>query len=354
SADKALAKANKLRQEVNAPLDPMKLKLMVEKHANDTAFGIIHQGEAITADAHAAILRAQNSNSLAGAGNSPMLKGRSGFGYGAKIPLPDGMEFSPNDLRNFDIEEMLPAYLKQANGHIAVMGSTGKSVQQVIEHINEARKEAKDLMEIDPAKAKALKAEVSVAENTMKLLLQRSRRKMDEGANDSKVISQIGRSVGDVTFGTHNFYFGLNNLGEIPALVAKTTVGMLRQGSHAIRDLTNPNLKPTRTHVNAVRNAMMGHEVRQAVIPTYRQLTRRWQDEGMSGNRARIMAGLQKSTAEFANKNPGTYILHKSNSTIIAMAENHAITEIMQDAHGVGKAQYLEPKHLNAAGLTPE
>ncbi|MFW3388499.1 UNVERIFIED_CONTAM: hypothetical protein RF648_21150, partial [Kocuria sp. CPCC 205274] len=36
------------------------------------------------------------------------------------------------------------------------------------------------------------------------------------------------------------------------------------------------------------------------------------------------------------------------------MAENHAITEIMQDAHGVGKAQYLEPKHLNAAGLTPE
>ncbi|WP_202981481.1 hypothetical protein, partial [Xylella fastidiosa] len=65
----------------------------------------------------------ENIERLVGIEPDSSLEARNLFDSDLSITTPDGQQFSVNDLRDFDMFRIMPAYDRRINGDIAIMGS---------------------------------------------------------------------------------------------------------------------------------------------------------------------------------------------------------------------------------------
>ncbi|MCZ0777934.1 hypothetical protein, partial [Klebsiella pneumoniae] len=76
-----------------------------------------------------------NITGLVGIENNSFLEARNMFDSDLPVTLPDGSTFSVNDLRDFDMARIIPAYDRRVNGDISIMGGSGKTTQQLKDEI---------------------------------------------------------------------------------------------------------------------------------------------------------------------------------------------------------------------------
>ncbi|WP_222119068.1 hypothetical protein, partial [Staphylococcus argensis] len=132
----------RVRPEVKARVDEYLMELngyksvdqvtpeVVQKHAMDKAYGISH-----TEDFTASSVIDDNITGLVGIENNSFLEARNMFDSDLPVTLPDGSTFSVNDLRDFDMARIIPAYDRRVNGDISIMGGSGKTTQQLKDEI---------------------------------------------------------------------------------------------------------------------------------------------------------------------------------------------------------------------------
>ncbi|MRT33402.1 internal virion protein D, partial [Xylella fastidiosa subsp. multiplex] len=173
---------------------------MVEKYAMDKAYGISHSDQFTNSS-----IIEENIEGLVGIENNSFLEARNLFDSDLSITMPDGQQFSVNDLRDFDMFRIMPAYDRRINGDIAIMGSTGKTTKELKDEILALKAKA----EGDGKKT----GEVHALMDTVKILTGRARR------NQDTVWETTLRSINDLGFFAKNAYMGAQNITEIAGMI---------------------------------------------------------------------------------------------------------------------------------------
>ena len=333
------------RPEVKARVDEMLKEVhgvkevtpeMVEKYAMDKAYGISHSDQFTNSS-----IIEENIEGLVGIENNSFLEARNLFDSDLSITMPDGQQFSVNDLRDFDMFRIMPAYDRRINGDIAIMGSTGKTT-----------KELKD--EILALKAKAdgdgkKTGEVHALMDTVKILTGRARR------NQDTVWETSLRSINDLGFFAKNAYMGAQNLTEIAGMIATGNVRALGHGIPILRDTLYKSKPVSAKELKELHASMFGKEVDQLIRPKRADIVQRLREATDTGPAvANIVGTLKYSTQELAARSPWTKMLNGTTNYLLDAARQGMLGDVIS-ATLTGKTTRWEREgFLRGASVTPE
>lgn len=333
------------RPEVKARVDEMLKELhgvkevtpeMVEKYAMDKAYGISHSDQFTNSS-----IIEENIEGLVGIENNSFLEARNLFDSDLSITMPDGQQFSVNDLRDFDMFRIMPAYDRRVNGDIAIMGSTGKTT-----------KELKD--EILALKAKAggdgkKTGEVHALMDTVKILTGRARR------NQDTVWETSMRAINDLGFFAKNAYMGAQNLTEIAGMFATGNVRALGHGIPILRDTLYKSKPVSAKELKELHASLFGKEVDQLIRPKRADIVQRLREATDTGPAvANIVGTLKYSTQELAARSPWTKMLNGTTNYLLDAARQGMLGDVIS-ATLTGKTTRWEKEgFLRGASVTPE
>lgn len=333
------------RAEVKARVDEMLAELhgvqevtpeMVQKYAMDKAYGISHSDKF----SNSSVIE-ENIKGLVGIENNSFLEARNLFDSDMEITMPDGQQFSVNDLRDFDMLRLMPAYDRRINGDIAIMGSTGKTTLEL-----------KDAIMALSAKAEGngqLKAEVEALKDTVKILTGRARR------NQDTMFDTAFRSITDLGFFAKNAYMGAQNITEIAGMLAKGNVRALGHGIPILRDMLYKTQPVTAKELKDIHASLFGKEVDQLIRPKRADIVQRLRESTDTGPlAANIVGTLKYGTQELAAHSPWTKLLNGTSNYILDAARQGLLGDIIRGSLS-GKATKWETEgFLRSASITPE
>lgn len=334
----------KSRPEVKARVDEYLMELnggkevtpeMVRKHAKDKAYGISH-----TDQFNASSIIDDNINGLVGIENNNFLEARNMFDSDLPVTLPDGTTFSVNDLRDFDMFRVMPAYDRRVDGDIAIMGSTGKTTKELKD----------DIMALD-AKSEGngtMKGEVEALKDTVKILTGRARRNQD-GAFETAL-----RSLNDLAFFSKNFYMGPQNLTEIAGMLAKGNVSAMLHGIPTLNNLVNKGpLKGD--ELREVHGMLFGKELDQLVRPGRADIAQRLREASDTGVvMSEVVGTLKYGTQELAARSPWTKMLNGTANYLMDTARQGVLGDVAGAALGGKGSKFGTDNFLKSASISKE
>lgn len=310
---------------------------MVEKYANDKAYGISH-----TEQFERSSVMEENINGLVGLENNSFLEARNLFDNDMEITLPNGKQFSVNSLREWDMDKIVPAYNRRVNGDIAIMAGTGKTT-----------KEMKDLVETMMNKAGddgKLKGEVSTLRDTLKILTGRSRR---DGADDA-AFAAVMRTMTDLSFFAKNAYMGVQNLTEIGGMLARGNVRALLHGVPMFRDLAFRNKKVGASEIKDLHNVIFGKELDDSIRPSKQDVVDRLRSYSDLGRGAATALGTAKYyTGELAVRSPFTKVLNGTTNYLLDAGRQGFLSDIVEHSL-TGSKRKFDDRWLKTAGISDE
>lgn len=326
--DRMIAEANQGRQ-----MTPADIQRAVEEYARNKAYGISH-----TQDFNRSHLVDDQVNGLVGAENNNFLEGRHLFDSDMRIPLGEGLEFSVNDLRSFDLTSITPGYDRRVNGDIGIMGATGQSTEALKDRItalgvgNENRKEYKAL------------------QDAVKILTGRARRDPDG------VMATIARSLTDMSFLAKNAYMGIQGITETAALVTKGHTAMLLKGVPFLNRMMTAGSKATPELLNDMHGLVFGRELDNLIRPKRADIIMRLRDQAdASPMVAKAVGTLKWATGEASARWPLTRFLTESSNYIADAGRQGVLKELVDMAHGtpsrMGK-KLFDQQRLKSMSLT--
>lgn len=333
------------RPEVKARVDEMLKELhgvkevtpeMVEKYAMDKAYGISHSDQFTNSS-----IIEENIEGLVGIENNSFLEARNLFDSDLSITMPDGQQFSVNDLRDFDMFRLMPAYDRRVNGDIAIMGSTGKTTKELKDEILALKAKA----EGDGKKT----GEVHALMDTVKILTGRARR------NQDTVWETSLRSINDLGFFAKNAYMGAQNLTEIAGMFATGNVRALGHGIPILRDTLYKSKPVSAKELKELHASMFGKEVDQLIRPKRADIVQRLREATDTGPAvANIVGTLKYSTQELAARSPWTKMLNGTTNYLLDAARQGMLGDVIS-ATLTGKTTRWEKEgFLRGASITPE
>lgn len=334
----------KSRPEVKARVDEYLSELnggaavtpeMVLKHARDKAYGISH-----TDQFNASSIIDENINGLVGIENNNFLEARNLFDSDMPVTLSDGNTFSVNDLRDYDMFRIMPAYDRRVNGDIAIMGSTGKTTKDLKDSIMALDKKAEG--------KGTLKGEVEALKDTVKILTGRARRNQD-GAFETAL-----RSLNDLTFFAKNFYMGPQNLTEIAGMLAKGNVSAMLHGIPMLNDLVSKGpLKGT--ELKDIHGMLFGKELDQLIRPGRADIAQRLREASDTGVvMSNVVGTLKYGTQELAARSPWTQMLNGTANYLMDAARQGVLGDVAGAALSGKSAKFGKSNLLKSASITPE
>lgn len=333
------------RPEVKARVDEHLMELnggqevtleMVQKHAMDKAYGISHSDEFTTAS-----VIEENIDGLSGIENNSFLKARNLFDSDMPVTLPDGNTFSVNDLRNFDMSAVMPAYDRRVNGDIAIMGGTGKTTAELKESIAALQKKA--------VGNGALQAEVKALQDTLKILTGRARRNQDTPFETAM------RSLNDMAFFAKNAYMGVQNLTEVAGLLAKGNVKATVNNIPFINKLALRNSPVSVKELKELHGALFGKELDDLIRPKRADIVQRLRETSdVSNVVAQAVGTLKYSTQELAARSPWTKVLNLTGNAILNTARQGVLLDIAEHALSGKKSSFGKENLLKSSSITPE
>ncbi|WNM71056.1 internal virion protein D [Klebsiella phage PEA128] len=338
----------RVRPEVKARVDEYLMELngyksvdqvtpeVVQKHAMDKAYGISH-----TEDFTASSVIDDNITGLVGIENNSFLEARNMFDSDIPVTLPDGSTFSVNDLRDFDMARIIPAYDRRVNGDISIMGGSGKTTKQLKDEIMALDKRAE-------RKGK-LKGEVEALKDTVKILTGRARR------NNDTAFETAMRSLNDLAFFAKNFYMGPQNLTEIAGMLAKGNVKAMLHGIPTLRDLATRTSPVSGSELRELHVALFGKELDQLIRPGREDIVQRIREASdTSGAMASVIGTIKFGTQELSARSPWTKMLNGTANYILDTARQGVLGDVAGAALGGKGSKFGKENFLKAASISPE
>lgn len=323
--------------ESDPTLTPEGLAAAVDKYANDKAYGISH-----TEQFERSSVMEENINGLVGLENNSFLEARNLFDSDMSIVLPNGQTFSVNNLREWDMDKIVPAYNRRINGDIAIMAGTGKTT-----------KEMKDLVETMMNKAGddgKLKGEVSTLRDTLKILTGRARR---DGADDA-AFAAVMRTMTDLSFFAKNAYMGVQNLTEIGGMLARGNVRAMLHGVPMFRDLAFRNKKVGASEIKDLHNVLFGKELDDSIRPSKQDVIDRLRSYSDLGRGAATALGTAKYyTGELAVRSPFTKVLNGTTNYLLDAGRQGFLSDIVEHSL-TGSKRKFDDRWLKTAGISDE
>lgn len=310
---------------------------MVEKYANDKAYGISH-----TEQFERSSVMEENINGLVGLENNNFLEARNLFDNDMEITLPNGKPFSVNSLREWDMDKIVPAYNRRVNGDIAIMAGTGKTT-----------KDMKDLVETMMNKAGddgKLKGEVSTLRDTLKILTGRARR---DGADDA-AFATVMRTMTDLSFFAKNAYMGVQNLTEIGGMLARGNVRALLHGVPMFRDLAFRNKKVGASEIKDLHNVLFGKDLDDSIRPSKQDVIDRLRAySALSKPSATALGTAKYYTGELAVRSPFTKVLNGTANYLLDAGRQGFLSDIVEHSL-TGSKRKFDDRWLKTAGISDE
>lgn len=323
--------------EADPTLTPEGLAAAVDKYANDKAYGISH-----TEQFERSSVMEENINGLVGLENNSFLEARNLFDSDMSIVLPNGQTFSVNNLREWDMDKIVPAYNRRVNGDIAIMAGTGKTT-----------KDMKDLVETMMNKAGddgKLKGEVSTLRDTLKILTGRARR---DGADDA-AFATVMRTMTDLSFFAKNAYMGVQNLTEIGGMLARGNVRALLHGVPMFRDLAFRNKKVGASEIKDLHNVIFGKELDDSIRPSKQDVIDRLRSYSDLGRGTATALGTAKYyTGELAVRSPFTKVLNSTTNYLLDAGRQGFLSDIVEHSL-TGSKRKFDDRWLKTAGISDE
>lgn len=310
---------------------------MVMKHASDKAYGI-----AKTDEFNSSSVIDDNIEGLVGIENNSFLEARNLFDSDMPVTLPNGQQFSVNDLRDFDMKHVMPAYDRRVDGDIAIMGGTGKTTAELKDAIMalDKKSEGKGTM----------KGEVEALKDTVKILTGRARRNQDT-VGDTMV-----RALSDMSFFTKNAYMGLQNLTEISGMLAKGNIRAMLHGIPVLRDLAFRNKPVSGSELKELHSMVFGKEFDQLIRPSRQDIIQRLRESTDTPDVAAKVAGTVKhATQELAARSPLTKFLNGTSNYLLDMARQGVMGDVVSHAiTGKGANKWIKGDMLKSASISKE
>lgn len=338
----------RVRPEVKARVDEYLMELngyksvdqvtpeVVQKHAMDKAYGISH-----TEDFTASSVIDDNITGLVGIENNSFLEARNMFDSDIPVTLPDGSTFSVNDLRDFDMSRIIPAYDRRVNGDISIMGGSGKTTKQLKDEIMALDKRAE--------RKGQLKGEVEALKDTVKILTGRARR------NNDTALETAMRSLNDLAFFAKNFYMGPQNLTEIAGMLAKGNVKAMLHGIPTLRDLATRTSPVSGSELRELHGALFGKELDQLIRPGREDIVQRIREASdTSGAMASVIGTIKFGTQELSARSPWTKMLNGTANYILDTARQGVLGDVAGAALGGKGSKFGKENFLKAASISPE
>ncbi|WNA09206.1 membrane-bound lytic murein transglycosylase F [Klebsiella phage P79_1] len=338
----------RVRPEVKARVDEYLMELngyksvdqvtpeVVQKHAMDKAYGISH-----TEDFTASSVSDDNITGLVGIENNSFLEARNMFDSDIPVTLPDGSTFSVNDLRDFDMARIIPAYDRRVNGDISIMGGSGKTTKQLKDEIMALDKRAE--------RKGQLKGEVEALKDTVKILTGRARR------NNDTAFETAMRSLNDLAFFAKNFYMGPQNLTEIAGMLAKGNVKAMLHGIPTLRDLATRTSPVSGSELRELHGALFGKELDQLIRPGREDIVQRIREASdTSGAMASVIGTIKFGTQELSARSPWTKMLNGTANYILDTARQGVLGDVAGAALGGKGSKFGKENFLKAASISPE
>lgn len=338
----------RVRPEVKARVDEYLMELngyksvdqvtpeVVQKHAMDKAYGISH-----TEDFTASSVIDDNITGLVGIENNSFLEARNMFDSDIPVTLPDGSTFSVNDLRDFDMARIIPAYDRRVNGDISIMGGSGKTTKQLKDEIMALDKKAE--------RKGQLKGEVEALKDTVKILTGRARR------NNDTAFETAMRSLNDLVFFAKNFYMGPQNLTETAGMLAKGNVKAMLHGIPTLRDLATRTSPVSGSELRELHGALFGKELDQLIRPGREDIVQRIREASdTSGAVASVIGTIKFGTQELSARSPWTKMLNGTANYILDTARQGVLGDVAGAALGGKGSKFGKENFLKAASISPE
>lgn len=323
--------------EADPTLTPEGLAAAVDKYANDKAYGISH-----TEQFERSSVMEENINGLVGLENNSFLEARNLFDSDMSIVLPNGQTFSVNNLREWDMDKIVPAYNRRVNGDIAIMAGTGRTTKDV-----------KDLVETMMNKAGddgKLKGEVSTLRDTLKILTGRARR---DGADDA-AFATVMRTMTDLSFFSKNAYMGVQNLTEIGGMLARGNVRALLHGVPMFRDLAFRNKKVGASEIKDLHNVIFGKELDDSIRPSKQDVIDRLRSySDLSRGTATALGTAKYYTGELAVRSPFTKVLNGTTNYLLDAGRQGFLSDIVEHSL-TGSKRKFDDRWLKTAGISDE
>ena len=323
--------------EADPTLTPEGLAGAVDKYANDKAYGISH-----TEQFERSSVMEENINGLVGLENNSFLEARNLFDSDMSIVLPNGQTFSVNNLREWDMDKIVPAYNRRVNGDIAIMAGTGRTT-----------KDMKDLVETMMNKAGddgKLKDEVSTLRDTLKILTGRARR---DGADDA-AFATVMRTMTDLSFFAKNAYMGVQNLTEIGGMLARGNVRALLHGVPMFRDLAFRNKKVGASEIKDLHNVIFGKELDDSIRPSKQDVIDRLRSySALSKPTATALGSAKYYTGELAVRSPFTKVLNGTTNYLLDAGRQGFLSDIVEHSL-TGSKRKFDDRWLKTAGISDE
>lgn len=333
------------RPEVKARVDEMLAELhgvkgvtpdMVTKYAMDKAYGISHSDQF----SNSSIID-ENIEGLVGIENNSFLEARNLFDSDLPVTLPDGQQFSVNDLRDFDMFRIMPAYDRRINGDIAIMGSTGKTTKELKDSIMELSKRAENNGQ--------LKGEVEALKDTVKILTGRARRNQDTAFETAL------RSINDLGFFAKNAYMGAQNITEIAGMLATGNVRALGHGIPILRDTLYKAKPVSASELKEIHSSLFGREIDQLIRPKRADIVQRLRESTDTGPlTANIVGTLKYSTQELAARSPWTKLLNGTSNYILDAARQGLLGDVIEATIKGKTTKWESAGFLRGAAVSPE
>ena len=310
---------------------------MVMKHASDKAYGI-----AKTDEFDSSSVIDDNIEGLVGIENNSFLEARNLFDSDMPVTLPNGQQFSVNDLRDFDMKHVMPAYDRRVDGDIAIMGGTGKTTAELKDSILalDKKSEGKGTM----------KGEVEALKDVIKIVTGRARRNQDT-VGDTMV-----RALSDMSFFTKNAYMGLQNLTEISGMLAKGNIRAMLHGIPVLRDLAFRNKPVSGSELKELHSMVFGKEFDQLIRPTRQDIIQRLRESTDTPDvAAKVVGSIKHTTQELAARSPFTKFLNGTSNYLLDMARQGVMGDVVTHAiTGKGANKWIKGDMLKSASISKE
>lgn len=313
------------------------LSQMAEKYAMDKAYGI-----AKTDEFNSSSVIDDNIEGLVGIENNSFLEARNLFDSDMPVALPNGQQFSVNDLRDFDMKHVMPAYDRRIDGDIAIMGGTGKTTAELKDAIMALDKKSKG--------KGTMKGEVEALKDTVKILTGRARRNQDT-LGDTMV-----RSLSDMSFFTKNAYMGLQNLTEISGMLQKGNIRAMLHGIPVLRDLAFRNKPVSGSELKELHSMVFGKEFDQLIRPTRQDIIQRLRESTDAPDvAAKVVGSVKHTTQELAARSPLTKFLNGTSNYLLDMARQGVMGDVVTHAiTGKGANKWIKGDMLKSASISKE
>lgn len=309
---------------------------MVQKHAMDKAYGISHTDQFTSSS-----IIDENLEGLVGIENNNFLEARNMFDSDMAVTLPDGSTFSVNDLRNYDMADILPAYDRRVDGDVAIMGGSGKTTKELKDEIMALDKQSEG--------NGSLKGEVEALKDTVKILTGRAR------MNPEGAFGTILRSMTDLAFFAKNFYMPFQNFTEVAAMLSKGNTSAVLHGIPLLNDWVSRRKPMSGSEIKEIHGMVFGKELDQLMRPGREDHIRRLREStDTNAVVANVVGTIRFGTQELSARSPWTMLLNGTSNYIIDAARQGVLGDVAGAALAGKGSKFGKANYLKSASVSPE